>query len=279
MLVVEAAGDVGDVAAEVAVVGERLGYRHRVVAGTERLRRHVGVDEVLIASADTLAENPHLPAGVVEVVLARDGVARPVEQVRDGIAEHGVAAMPHRQRPCRIRRDVLDDRRLPGALVGPSVVRALREHIGDAAREVGVGEAEVDEAGPRDLHPRNAVGIDVERVHERLGDLPGVLLQRARELERSVRGEVAVLGPRRRLELDVEHGRVEAVVGIVRDLSEGVAELPGEIGFHARLGRWRASMIGTPGQAVRPRVGRAAHDSVNLRQPARPASLECRCRA
>ena len=70
---------------------------------------HVLVGEqVFVAGAHRLAEDAHLPPGIVEIILARDGVARPFQQVGDGVAEDGVAPVPDRQRPGRVGADELD---------------------------------------------------------------------------------------------------------------------------------------------------------------------------
>src|SRR5690606_5841487 len=108
-LVIERLRDLSDVRAEVAVFGER---GRDGLAALERAGRAAGVDERLVAGADALAEDAHLAAGVVEVVLARDLVAGPVEEVGYGVAEDGVAAVPDGQRSGRVGGDVLDDGRL-----------------------------------------------------------------------------------------------------------------------------------------------------------------------
>ena len=62
-----------------------------------------------VAQPDARREDLHLPAGVVDVVLALHREAGGVEQVRERGAEGGVSAVADVQRAGRVRRDELDD--------------------------------------------------------------------------------------------------------------------------------------------------------------------------
>ena len=62
-------------------------------------------------------------------------------------------------------------------------------------------EMEVDEAGPGDLGPLDQLARR-QRVEDRLRQLPRVAARRLRQLQRNVRGEVAVRGVARALDVD-----------------------------------------------------------------------------
>jgi len=108
----EPARDVDQVLALIALVGQLDGV----------------AEQLQVARAQRLREHAHLPAGVVEVVLAHDLVPGRVEQSRDAVAEHGVATVPDRERPGRIRGHELDHHRgaLPGRALATLRPRAAR---------------------------------------------------------------------------------------------------------------------------------------------------------
>jgi LemA protein len=112
-----------------------------------------------------------------------------------------LARVAHVQRPGGIGRDELDHHAAPGparaaAEAGAGVQRARDDRAARSGRQ-----AQVDEAGAGDLgggHELARGRIPRERVADGLRDLARRLLQRARQLQRHVAGEVAVgglLGP------------------------------------------------------------------------------------
>ena len=88
----EPARDVADVIALVAVLGE--------------VRRASELFEVPAPYRG--GEDLHLPAGVVEVVLALHAVPRPLEEPGESVAEDGVAAVTDGERPGRVCAHELD---------------------------------------------------------------------------------------------------------------------------------------------------------------------------
>ena len=119
-----------DVVALVAVLGHVLAARERAHGG---------------------AEPVDLAAGVVEVVLTRDGVARQLEHARERVAVRRVAGAGGRHRPGRVGGDVLDvDVELGlGLPLAPRVAGV--QHAARGVDVPGVGEEDVEEAWPGDL--------------------------------------------------------------------------------------------------------------------------------
>ena len=70
----------------------------RELADVRRPVAPLGRGSPLGRREDALGEEPHLVAEVVDVVLARDAVARRLEQARDGVAEDGAAGVADVQR-------------------------------------------------------------------------------------------------------------------------------------------------------------------------------------
>ena len=166
--------------------------RVQVVAAVAVARERELLAEALeVAQPHADREDLHLPAGVVDVVLAVHLVARGVEQVRERRAEGGVAAVADVQRPGGIGRNELDQHAPAGAELAAAVGGAL---VRDPQQFLVVGgrrQEEIDEARARDLDPGDEVALR-QRIHDRLCDFPWLALRRLCDLHRRVRGEVAV---------------------------------------------------------------------------------------
>ena len=250
---VEVLRNLHDILPEVAVLREVLRHLHGGPI-VERPRRGGGrPGERLVAGAHRLREHPHLPPGVVVVVLACDVVAGPVEQVGDGVAEDRVAAVAHVERAGGIGAHVLHEGRLPGPHVRLSERVALGQEVGESVEQVVLCEPEIDKSGPGHLHAPDARRIDVlpQPLGEPLGNGPRVVAEHAGETEGRIRGEVAVLGAVRRLEFNLK---------VVRHVAQGVehrADLGAEVILHGGVrcverpdsefpsyGSWRCSEMG-----------------------------------
>src|SRR3989441_2358288 len=163
-----ALGDVPDVLTVVAALRER----RRPAAQLLDPRLH----------AARQAQN--LRAAVVVVELARHAPARPLEQRRDRVAQGRLAAMADVQRTGGIGGDELDVRGPAPPSVAPAVPLAGGQHGREHARQLRLGQEEVDEAGPRDLHLFHITGGELERADQLVGDGTRRLPQTLRE-ERS----------------------------------------------------------------------------------------------
>ena len=180
VLVIEGFGQLLDVLAVVAVLGE----------GNLVLAQ----DELLVAGVDGGGELLDLVAGVVDVKLTPDVIARAVEHARQRVAQHAAAGVAHVHGARGVGGDKLHHQALAVPLVHAAVVRALS---GDSAQHVGVpggGEAEIDKAGAGHLDGGKPAALKIEVFDQSLGDLPGRHVQGAGPGHSVVGGVVAVGG-------------------------------------------------------------------------------------
>ena len=144
------------------------------------------------------AEKLHLPAGVVEVVLALDLVTRVGEQSRDRVAVGAVPCGAYGQRPGRIRGDQLDLNPLtsfgsPGAVCRSDLAQRLGQPLG---RDPQIHEPRAGDLGSLHfLQPRGSFR-QLRRELPRRSPLLG------RGPQGDVRRVVAVHGIARPLERD-----------------------------------------------------------------------------
>ena len=133
--------DLDDVVAAVAVVG----------------KLDVLAQALEVAQPHAHREDVHLPAGVVDVVLALHVVAARLEQVRDRGAVGGAAAVADVQRAVRIRGHELDDHaRARAAGRCGRRLAPCSKHVAHDGRQAAGCEMEVDEARAGDLDLRDA---------------------------------------------------------------------------------------------------------------------------
>ena len=143
-------------------------------------------------------QNVHLAAGIVDVILARDVIAREGKKVRERVAEHGAATMPDVHRSGRIRRHVLD---VELAAVAPRACTILHTALQDGAHQIvpdaGL-ERDVQKPRPRDLDLGD-IGIAFELLLERFGNIARFHFRGLRQHQRRVDGDIAVGRIARRL--------------------------------------------------------------------------------
>ena len=177
----------------VALLAHDVGRVRLDVLAVVAVLGHLGVaaERLEVARLDRGAEPVHLPAGVVEVVLALHRVARGLEQPRDRVTEDGVARVADVQRPRRVRAHELH----LDALAGGWRVAEPRALGGDGPHRVEqpiVGRPHVDEPRPGDLDL-----LDERRRredgHQRLGHLSRRYAGALGKGQRHVRREVAVV--------------------------------------------------------------------------------------
>ena len=138
-------------------------------------------------------QNVHLRARVVEVIFLGDGIARLAQKPRQRVADNRAAHVARVHGACGIGGDVFDVDLLALAHLAVAVFDAVGK---DGAKRIGpfaVGQAEVDEARPRDgnfLHTRHGFHF----FGKRLAKLARVLARRFGKHHGGVRRHVAVRG-------------------------------------------------------------------------------------
>ncbi len=226
----------------------------------------------LAAFADGHDRRPQvldLAAEVVEVVLARDGVAGSRHDPAEQVAGEGAAGIADVERPGGVGRDELDvdafrmrgNGAAPGGRIEQDVLRRGRQSV--------VGEADVEESGRRDLHRGNGgVGVRGSSGDVR-GDGPGDLQGRAAvglgQPQGDIAGEVAAGRVRRALDRD---GRVvrlggfgQAGLGARPGVFDGLADLRSQagigVGGHRQMVASRTRLRGSEcvAAAARPGLG------------------------
>src|SRR5882672_2376180 len=95
-----------------------------------------------------------LRSGVVVIELARDGATLRLEQARYRVAERRLPAMADVQRTGGIGGNELDHHALAAMSVAVSKAIAQRQHARDDRLPRGRCQAEINEAGTRDLGGR-----------------------------------------------------------------------------------------------------------------------------
>ena len=140
------------------------------VAAVTVLRRFLATPRGLDGGAEEL----HLGAGVVVVVLPLDGVAGELAEARDAVAVGAVPRRRDRDRARRVRRHQLDlDSLRPLGRAGAVAIACL-EHLRERVLVPGGRDAEVEEAGTGDVDP-----FDEAAEVGPLGELRGDLARRA----------------------------------------------------------------------------------------------------
>jgi hypothetical protein len=160
-----------------------------------------------------------LSARVVEVVLARHALAASLEDPAQQVADERPACVADRERPGRVGRDKLHVHGSRSDRRDTAPVRRRRQDAVDRLFEDAIGQADVDEPGrghdrrcDRAAWPGRRGG---QRVYDRLGDGQRGSAQRPGQLHREVRGQVAMLGLGRPLDLDRRGRLVGGYVGQV----------------------------------------------------------------
>jgi hypothetical protein len=203
---------VGDLLGELAYVVARVAVLGRLLPARPR--------------EDRLAEPVDLTAGVVEVVLALDLVADEAQDPPQCVAVRRVAAARGGQRPGRVGGDELDLDPLARLGLAAAVAVAGRQHRGRRRGVPGVGEEDVEEAGPGDLHALEPLAEPLgQLLAELLRDLARRRLQRRGQQHRSVGGEIAEAGLARLLQRGPGLQRRRAVAQVGGGRLDGVTEV------------------------------------------------------
>ena len=188
---------------------KRLPDRHQIVAGIDPFRDFADALAKRFAVAQECRAREHidLRAGVIDVVFARDVIARELQQAAQRIAEHRAAAMTDMHRSGRIGRDVLDIDLGAVADRAFAVGRALSQH-GAAVRRPDLRlQGEIDEAGTGDLDGSHQI-VGAQFFRDFIGEIARLCLGVLGEHHRGIGRHVAMAGIARRLDHDA--GEIDA---------------------------------------------------------------------
>ena len=173
---------VGDVQPLVAVaVDDVLGDVLHVGSAVARLGHlNIAAEQLLVTHVHGVTEHVHLVAVVVDVVLLVHIVAAVAHDARHGIAQGRPTAVAHVEGAGGVGGHVLEVHVALALGNGAATeVVALFAHLAHHALQHGVGQADVDEAGARDLHGGDHI-VCRNVIHDDLGDLAGVLVSELR---------------------------------------------------------------------------------------------------
>ena len=191
--------------ARAELVRQRARDRDHVLAGVA-LRRHDHgpPEQLLVAQVDRAGQGLDLGPVVVDVVLARDGVAAPVEQPGHRVAGDGAPAVPDVHGAGGVGRDELDVDPLPLPHVAPAEARPLPLHLRQPGEPDLRAQLEVDESGAGDFHRLDGptAVLRPEELDDALGELARRPAGRLGEDHRRVHREVAVAGVARRIDAE-----------------------------------------------------------------------------
>ncbi len=135
----------------------------------------VGAALLQVAQPDAEGEDLHLPAGVVDVVLALDAVPRRLEHPHEGVAVGRPPPVPDVQRAGRVGRDKLDLNPLGALLHAAAVALPLHQHLADHPVLDALLQVQVDEAAAGDLGALEPVwGVGVEGLGDAAAEAAGI---------------------------------------------------------------------------------------------------------
>ena len=190
-------------------LGQRFADRDQVVAGIKTLGNLADILAKRLAVTDMRrpGEDIDLPAGIVDVVFARNPVPGRGEQAGKRIAHHRAATMAHVHRPGRVGGDILDID--PSALAhrGLAVTIAQRRNRAHFVDPGAPDYAKVDEARTGNLGALD-IGIAIEVRDDLLRQRARIGLRRLGEHHGRISGDIAMRGIARRLDRDVGAVRI-----------------------------------------------------------------------
>ena len=163
--------------------------------------RDLFAEQLEVARIDRAREVVHLVAGIVDVVLALDWIARCAQQVDECRAGCRAAAVADVQQARRVGADVLDlDFRIVELRQVAKGLACLQDFLERIVEHIAL-EVEVQEARACDLRVVEPVALDA--LGEFLSDLARIPMEDAGRLHGEVRREVAEFFLRRYLKDDL----------------------------------------------------------------------------
>ena len=215
--------------------------RQQVIAAIPIGREgHRFAAKLQITQPDAGREDVHLPAGVVDVVLTLDLIARRAQDVGQTRPIGGATAMAHVQRPRGVGRDELEQHALGLAEVDLPVALASREHIAHCL-VIGIRlEADVDESGACDRDFRHQ-RVRRQMPGQRIGQFTRLVPSARRGHERPIGGEIAV--GRIAGALELRHQGTH-VLGSIGELGNGLGQPARNSVFQNRTSKPQAGQSG-----------------------------------
>ena len=172
----QAVGDVQRAEAQpVAFLGAQAARDFRDVLALVAVVRkaHVHAAEFVVTQPHAHRQDVHLPASVIDVVLALHLVPGRFQQVGDRRAVGRAAAVADMERAVRIGRHELHRHRVARPWRLPAILRALLEHAAHRCQAAGLRNLEIDKARAGDLDPGNMLGL-TEIRDQCFGQFPGL---------------------------------------------------------------------------------------------------------
>jgi hypothetical protein len=137
-----------------------------------------------------LDQHPELRAPIADVVLSDHVVTLERERARERVADDGAPQMSDVHLLRDVRPRIVDDHGVPPRSGRDAESGVVGRGLADQPSEVAVVEADVHEAGARDLRPGGDAG-EVDRRDDRVGHLARLAAEAFCEAHRDVRLEVA----------------------------------------------------------------------------------------
>ena len=166
-----------------------------VVAVVAVFRKRHGVfpqRDLQIARLDAFSEEFHLVAGVVDIELAPDVAAGPVQHGSQGVAQYAPAGVADGHGARGIGGDELHHDLLAGPPIGPAVVGSLPLDVHEQFLIPAVREPEIQKAGTGSLGGAKEAAFQRKVADERLRDFARRHAQGLRAVHRVVGRVVAV---------------------------------------------------------------------------------------
>ena len=183
-------GALNDVSALVALLGQRAGF--------------LALVQLQVADGQALAELLDLVAGVVDIELAGDIAAGPIQAGGQTVTQGTAAGVTHVHGAGGVGGNELHVILFAGTGVGAAVFR-VGAGGADSAGEPILTQEQVDEAGACNVHAGEQRAVQVQLGGDSLSDLAGCLMESTRTGHGNVGCYVTVFDVRR--DLDDEIGQ------------------------------------------------------------------------
>jgi hypothetical protein len=150
-------------------------------------------EKLQVAETHGIPEDPHLPPGIVEVVLPLHLVPGPLIEASDRVSKDRAPPVPNGERARGVGAHKFDLDALPRAGERTAVELPGFQDRRDLGTVELLRQPNVDEAGAGDLHGADERGINLPRPHDFFGELPRPFPHGLGQGQGHVRGQIPVL--------------------------------------------------------------------------------------